>query len=132
MVRQRWGRIVILIGSHGRLAPAYAMPAGAANAALLNFTKALAKLGAAANVLVNGVNPGPIEGRRMEYVIRGRAAAEGSRSERPGACSSTRFLSIASAPRRRSRTWSASSPPSGRPSSPAPLVDIDGGQTSCL
>ena len=76
MCRQRWGRIVNLIGSHGRLAPAYAMPAGVTNAGLLNFTQALAKLGAPANVLVNGVNPGPVTGRRMDYVIRGRAAAE--------------------------------------------------------
>lgn len=76
MCRQRWGRIINLIGSHGRLAPAYAMPAGVTNAGLLNFTQALAKLGAPANVLVNGVNPGPIVGRRMDYVIRGRAAAE--------------------------------------------------------
>jgi 3-oxoacyl-[acyl-carrier protein] reductase len=76
MCRQRWGRIVNLIGTHARLAPPYAMPAGVTNAGLLNFTQALAKLGASANVLVNGVNPGPVTGRRMDYVLRGRAAAE--------------------------------------------------------
>jgi NAD(P)-dependent dehydrogenase (short-subunit alcohol dehydrogenase family) len=76
LCRQRWGRIINLIGSHGRLAPTYAMPAGVTNAGLLNFTKALAKLGAPANVLVNGVNPGPVLGRRMDYVVKGRAAAD--------------------------------------------------------
>ncbi len=77
MRRQRWGRIINLIGTHGRLAPDYAMPAGVTNAGLLSFTKALAKIGAPVNVLVNGVNPGPVAGSRMEYVIRARAAADG-------------------------------------------------------
>ena len=38
------------------------------NAALLNLTKALAQLGAPYNVLVNAINPGPIETDRMKYL----------------------------------------------------------------
>jgi 3-oxoacyl-[acyl-carrier protein] reductase/bacilysin biosynthesis oxidoreductase BacG len=132
MQRQRWGRIVNLIGSHGRLAPPYAMPAGACNAALLNFTKALAKLGAPRNVLVNGVNPGPVEGARIEYVIRARAAAQ--------------RLS-----RKAARQVFVDTIPAGRFGQPAEiasvvcflaserasfvtgaLVDVDGGQTPCV
>ena len=69
MARRKWGRIVTLVGTHGRSPHAYAITAGVVNAALLNLTKALAELGAPDNVLVNAINPGPIETDRMRYLV---------------------------------------------------------------
>lgn len=73
MTRRKWGRIVTLIGTHGRTPHAYAITAGVVNAALLNLTKALAELGAPDNVLVNAINPGPIETDRMRYLVTQQA-----------------------------------------------------------
>jgi 3-oxoacyl-[acyl-carrier protein] reductase len=69
MQKQRWGRIVNVIGTHAWLAEAHAMPAGVANAGLLNFTKALAELGGPDGVLVNGVNPGTVRTARLDYLM---------------------------------------------------------------
>ena len=49
------------------------------NAGLLNLTKALAQEAAAANVLVNSINPGPIRTDRMVYLAQARARDEGIR-----------------------------------------------------
>jgi len=68
MSRRNWGRIITFVGTHGRTPKAYAITAGVVNAALLNLTKALAQLGAPHNVLVNAINPGPIETDRMKYL----------------------------------------------------------------
>jgi 3-oxoacyl-[acyl-carrier protein] reductase len=69
MQKQRWGRIVNVVGTHYTLAEAHAMPAGVANAGLLNFTKALAEMGGGDNVLVNAVNPGTVRTARLQYLI---------------------------------------------------------------
>ena len=69
MEKQRWGRIVNVIGTHALFAEAHAMPAGVANAGLLNFTKALAELGGPHGVLVNGVSPGTVRTARLEYLM---------------------------------------------------------------
>jgi 3-oxoacyl-[acyl-carrier protein] reductase len=69
MARRKWGRIISIVGSHGRTPHAYAITAGVVNAALLNLTKALAELGAPDNVLVNAINPGPIETDRIRYLV---------------------------------------------------------------
>lgn len=70
MQKQRWGRIVNVIGTHALFPEAHAMPAGAANAALTNFTKALAELGGRDGVLVNGVHPGTVRTDRLEYIMK--------------------------------------------------------------
>lgn len=70
MARRKWGRIVNIVGSHGRTPHAYAITAGVVNAALLNLTKALAELGAPDNVLVTAINPGPIETERVRYLVQ--------------------------------------------------------------
>lgn len=70
MRKQRWGRIVNVIGTHAVLADAHAMPAGVANAGLLNFTKALAELGGGDGVLVNAVSPGTVRTGRLEYLLQ--------------------------------------------------------------
>jgi 3-oxoacyl-[acyl-carrier protein] reductase len=77
MMRQSWGRIINIGGTHGQLPSAYAMSAGMINAALTNFTRALAELGATNNVLVNAVSPGPIKTERTQYLIKAKAEARG-------------------------------------------------------
>ncbi|MBI3937738.1 MAG: SDR family oxidoreductase [Betaproteobacteria bacterium] len=69
MQKQSWGRIVNVIGTHALLAEAHAMPAGVANAGLMNFTKALAELGGPYGVLVNAVSPGTVRTARLEYLM---------------------------------------------------------------
>jgi NAD(P)-dependent dehydrogenase (short-subunit alcohol dehydrogenase family) len=77
MTRRKWGRIITFVGTHGRTPKAYAITAGVVNAALLNLTKALAQLGAPYNVLVNAINPGPIETDRMKYLTTQQAQRMG-------------------------------------------------------
>jgi NAD(P)-dependent dehydrogenase (short-subunit alcohol dehydrogenase family) len=69
MEKQGWGRIVNVIGTHAQLAEAHAMPAGVANAGLLNFTRALAELGGPKGVLVNAVSPGTVNTARLKYLL---------------------------------------------------------------
>jgi NAD(P)-dependent dehydrogenase (short-subunit alcohol dehydrogenase family) len=77
MRRCRWGRIVNVIGHRGRQPDAQAMPAGVANAGLINFTKALADDVVRYGILVNGVSPCPMETRRLDYMVRAKAQMTG-------------------------------------------------------
>ncbi len=77
MAKRKGGRIIFLVGTHGKTAKTYAITAGVSNAALLNLTKALAEVGAPDNILVNAINPGPIETDRMRYVVNQKAQAMG-------------------------------------------------------
>jgi 3-oxoacyl-[acyl-carrier protein] reductase len=77
MQRQRWGRIVNLIGHRGRQPEAQAMPAGVANAGLINFTKALADEFVKDGILINGVSPCPMETRRLDYMVKAKASIMG-------------------------------------------------------
>jgi len=72
MRAQKWGRIVNVIGRSGHQPRPVYLAGGAVNAGLLNFTKALAEDCAKDNVLVTGVNPGPIDTPRWQSL---RAAA---------------------------------------------------------
>jgi len=73
MLRQRWGRIVNISGTQWKRPLPTSMPAGVANAGLVNFSKALAEMLGPSNILVNVVSPGPINTRRIEYLIEQRA-----------------------------------------------------------
>ena len=77
MQRERWGRIVNLIGHRGRQPEAQAMPAGVANAGLINFTKALADEFVRDGILVNGVSPCPMNTRRLDYMVKAKASMMG-------------------------------------------------------
>lgn len=66
MRRQRWGRIINVIGRSGHRPRPWYVVGGAANASLLNFTKALADELATDNILVNGINPGPVQTPRWD------------------------------------------------------------------
>ena len=77
MRARRWGRIVNIIGRSGHQPRAAYMAGGAVNAALLNFTLALAEECAPDNVLVTGVNPGPIQTPRWDTLVSQSAALSG-------------------------------------------------------
>jgi NAD(P)-dependent dehydrogenase (short-subunit alcohol dehydrogenase family) len=81
MQKQRWGRIVNLIGHRGRQPETQAMPAGVANAGLINFTKSLADEFVRDGILVNGVSPCPMETRRLDYMVKAKAAMMGITEE---------------------------------------------------
>jgi NAD(P)-dependent dehydrogenase (short-subunit alcohol dehydrogenase family) len=95
MRERRWGRIVNIIGRSGHQPRAAYMAGGAVNAALLNFTLALAEEGAPDNVLVTGVNPGPVQTDRWDTLISQGAAIAGQDNAMASAAA------IASVPLRR-------------------------------
>jgi NAD(P)-dependent dehydrogenase (short-subunit alcohol dehydrogenase family) len=75
MQRQGGGRIINVVGAAARNPSPTYMMGGTANAALINFTKALADLGARWNVLVTAVSPGPVRTERWDSLVRQQAAA---------------------------------------------------------
>ena len=77
LVRRGGGRVVNVIGIAGVQPIENYMIGGAANAALLNFTKALADEGAPHGILVTGVNPGGIRTERWEGILVKWGAAKG-------------------------------------------------------
>jgi 3-oxoacyl-[acyl-carrier protein] reductase len=77
MREQGGGRIVNVVGMAARNPAATYMTGGAANAALINFTKALADLGAPSNILVTAVSPGPVKTDRWDSLQRQQAEAAG-------------------------------------------------------
>jgi 3-oxoacyl-[acyl-carrier protein] reductase len=77
MRARRWGRVVNVIGRRGQVPGPDFVVGGSVNAALLNFTGALALDCASDNVLVNAVNPGPILTPRAGDLLRQKAADSG-------------------------------------------------------
>ena len=77
-LRQAKGAIVNIGGVGGRLASADFTIGGSVNAALMNFTKALADRGVADGVRVNLINPGNIHTDRLTHRIRIRAKELGA------------------------------------------------------
>ena len=69
MRAQRWGRIVNIIGRSAHQPRAIYMAGSSVNASLLAFNKALADEVASANILVTGVNPGPIDTPRTDSLV---------------------------------------------------------------
>ena len=77
MQRQGSGRIINVVGAAARNPATTYMMGGTANAALINFTKALADLAARAGILVTGVSPGPVKTERWETLLKQQAQAAG-------------------------------------------------------
>lgn len=77
MREQGGGRIVNVVGAAARNPATTYMMGGTANAALINFTKALADLGARSNILVTAVSPGPVKTERWDTLQRQQAQAAG-------------------------------------------------------
>jgi NAD(P)-dependent dehydrogenase (short-subunit alcohol dehydrogenase family) len=81
MQEQGGGRICNVVGAAGRNpAPTY-LTGGAANAALINFTKGLADLGAPSKILVTAVSPAATRTERWDALIAQQAAASGRSAE---------------------------------------------------
>jgi 3-oxoacyl-[acyl-carrier protein] reductase/bacilysin biosynthesis oxidoreductase BacG len=74
MRRNKRGRIINISGTQWKRPLPTSLPAGAANAALVNFSKGLAEDAGRDNILVNVVSPGPINTRRIAYLISQRAS----------------------------------------------------------
>lgn len=81
MRARRWGRIVNIVGMGGRSPSAGYILGGSYNAALFNFTKALAKDCGADNVLVNAINPGATDTPRWQYLVERNSALGGRTAE---------------------------------------------------
>ncbi len=77
MSAQGGGRIINIVGVTARNPRHTFLAGGAANAALVNFTKGLAELGTPENILVTAVSPGPIMTTRRELQLEQEAQAEG-------------------------------------------------------
>ena len=90
MIARRDGRIVNIVGGAGRTPSAGFLPGSTANAALLNFTRGLAKDLSAHNVRINAISPGltateraerwppptPSAARRLDDVLAERSGAD--------------------------------------------------------
>jgi 3-oxoacyl-[acyl-carrier protein] reductase len=77
MRARRWGRVVNIIGRSGHQPRATYIVGSSVNASLLSFTHALAQECAPDNVLVVGVNPGPIATPRWDTLVAQGAAGAG-------------------------------------------------------
>ncbi len=77
MRARKWGRVVNIIGRSGHQPRPNYITGSAVNASLLSFTHALAAECAPDNVLVTGVNPGPIATPRWDAVVAQGAADMG-------------------------------------------------------
>jgi 3-oxoacyl-[acyl-carrier protein] reductase len=81
MREQGGGRIINIVGAAARNPAATYLVGGAANAALVNFTKGLADLGAKSNILVTAVSPAATRTERWDSMIVRQAEALGKTVE---------------------------------------------------
>jgi len=77
MQKQGGGRIVNVIGSAARQVIPNYLVGGAANAALVNFTKGLSDLGAKSGIFVKAASPGAVQTERWDKRMKLEAQAEG-------------------------------------------------------
>ena len=77
MRQRKWGRVINMGGRLGHQPRGDNIIGSPGNAAVQNFTVALAKEAAPDNVLVNVINPGPILPTRHKTRVTQRAAAQG-------------------------------------------------------
>jgi 3-oxoacyl-[acyl-carrier protein] reductase len=77
LIERGGGRVLNIIGSAGRQPSAGYVAGGAANAGLMNLTKALGDEGAPHGILVNAINPGPVRTARWQSLMQRQAAERG-------------------------------------------------------
>ena len=77
LLKDAGGSVVNIIGGASKTPTANFMIGGAVNAAITNFTKALAEIGLRDGVAVKAVHPGMTVTGRLERLLDQRAAAEG-------------------------------------------------------
>lgn len=75
------GAVVNIVGMGGRVPDPMHMPGGAANAALMLVSAAMARAWGQRGVRVNAINPGPIETDRVAEKLRVRSEATGKSVE---------------------------------------------------
>jgi NAD(P)-dependent dehydrogenase (short-subunit alcohol dehydrogenase family) len=75
------GRIVSIIGNDGSSPWASRSPPSAANAADIAVTVALADQYGRHKILVNAINPGPVQTERWDQIVRGIAKVQGISAE---------------------------------------------------
>lgn len=75
-LRGRCGVIINVIGAAGEQFPGDYIAGSAGNAALMGFTRGLAKTSHRDGVRVVGINPGPVETERLALMLRERAERE--------------------------------------------------------
>ncbi|TCT04227.1 SDR family oxidoreductase [Aquabacter spiritensis] len=80
-LKARQGAIVNIVGIGGRMPAADFTIGGSVNAALLNFTKALAEVGTQDGVRVNAVNPGFFRTDRLAHSLRSLREQTGCSAE---------------------------------------------------
>ncbi len=132
MRARRWGRVVNIIGRSGHQPRAAYITGSAVNASLLSFTHALAQECAPDNVLVTGVNPGPIQTPRWDTVVaQGAAGAGRSAAAENAAAVATVALGRVGTPEECSGMVAFLC--SDRASFiTGTMIDIDGGGTRCI
>jgi 3-oxoacyl-[acyl-carrier protein] reductase len=81
MQAQGGGRICNVVGAAGRNPGPTYLAGGAANAALINFTKGLADLAARWNILVTAVSPAATRTERWDSLMAQQAAAAGKSAD---------------------------------------------------
>jgi NAD(P)-dependent dehydrogenase (short-subunit alcohol dehydrogenase family) len=82
MMKERgWGRIVNVIGNDGIKPIYFEITPGAANAAGINFTLAIAEELAPHGITVNAINPGPVDTERWWGLVRMMAREKGISEE---------------------------------------------------
>ena len=77
MQERRWGRVINVIGNDGIKPIYFELTPGAANAAGINFTLAIAEELAPYGITVNAVNPGPVDTERWWGLVRTMAREKG-------------------------------------------------------
>ncbi|MFQ5916050.1 MAG: SDR family oxidoreductase [Nitrospinota bacterium] len=77
MRQRKYGRIVNIVGNDGVKPIYFELTPGAANAAGINFTLALAEDLAKDNILINAVNPGPVDTARWWGLVDTMAEGRG-------------------------------------------------------
>jgi 3-oxoacyl-[acyl-carrier protein] reductase len=77
MQARGWGRIINVIGNDGIKPIYFEITPGAANAAGINFTLAIAEELAPYGITVNAVNPGPVDTERWWGLVRTMAREKG-------------------------------------------------------
>lgn len=132
MRARKWGRVVNIIGRSGHQPRPNYITGSAVNASLLAFTHALAQECAPDNVLVTGINPGPIATPRWDTVVAQGAADMGRSAEAENAAA------IATVALRRLGTPEECSGMVAFLCSDragfitGTMIDIDGGGTRCI
>jgi NAD(P)-dependent dehydrogenase (short-subunit alcohol dehydrogenase family) len=81
MLTESRGTVINIIGGFARTPDPDFMIGGAVNAALANFSKALAGLGLRDDVNVNAIHPGMTVTERLEEIFEGRARLAGTSVE---------------------------------------------------